>query len=207
MAQITFSQIYIRPDDNRFNDWNSLLKYAKANPGKVTLANVGGVGSMEHVNMLLLEKALGFKTKQVSFDRPAKRYAALVNGHVHGLFEQPGDVRSFLEAGKMKPILTLLKERPSAFANVPSLKDVRAKFEPLLRFRGFFVHRNVPKERIKFLEWVFAQGFNSPEFQDFNKKGYMDLIQSYRDSKGAKKLINEAITVYTNVYKEIGLIK
>ncbi len=207
MAQITFSQLYIRPDDNRFKDWDSFVKHAKANPGKVTVANVGAVGSMERVNMLLLEKELGFKTQQVSFDKPAERYAALIGGHADTLFEQPGDVRSFLDAGKMKPILTFLKERPSAFADVPSLKDVGAKFEPLLRFRGFYTHKNVPKDRLKYLEWACAQGFKSDEFQAFNKKGYMDLINSYRDTKSSRQLINDAVATYTKVYKEIGLIK
>ncbi len=207
MAQITFSQLYIRPDDNRFKDWDSFLKYAKANPGKVTVANVGAVGSMERVNMLLLEKELGFKTEQVSFDKPAERYGALVGGHVDALFEQPGDVRSFLEAGKMKPIFTFLKQRPSAFADVPSLKDVGAKFEPLLRFRGFYTHKNAPKDRLKYLEWAFGEGFKSAEFQAFNKKAYMDLIDSYRDTKHSRELINDAVTAYTKVYKEIGLIK
>jgi tripartite-type tricarboxylate transporter receptor subunit TctC len=207
ITQVTFSQLYIRPGDNRFRDWSSFLKYAKANKGKVTVANVGNVGSMERVNMLLLEKELNFKTQQISLEKPPERYAALVGGNVDVLFEQPGDVRSFLQAGKMRPILTFLAERPSAFADVSSLRDVGVKFEPLLRFRGFFTHRDVPQDRLKYLEWVFAQGFRSAKFQDFNKINYMHLVDSYRDSAGARKMIKDTIAVYTEVYKEIGLIK
>ncbi|MFQ5995207.1 MAG: tripartite tricarboxylate transporter substrate binding protein [Acidiferrobacterales bacterium] len=207
IAQVTFSQVYIRPNDRRFSDWNSFLKYAKANPGKVTIANVGNVGSMERVNMLKLEQALGFKTQQISFDKPAERYAALVGGQVDALFEQPGDVRKFLEANRMKPILTFLKERPSAFANVPSLTDVRVNFEALLRFRGFYAHKNVPQDRLEYLEWAFSEGFKSAEFQAFNEKKYMHLINSYRNTAGAKKMIADAVTTYKQVYKEIGLVK
>jgi tripartite-type tricarboxylate transporter receptor subunit TctC len=207
IAQVTFSQLYVRPDDDRLKDWASFLKYAKANPGGVTIANVGNVGSMERVNMLLLEKEFGFKTTQISFDKPAERYGEFIGGHVDVLFEQPGDVRSFLDAAKMKPILTFLKERPSAFADVPSLKDIGVKFEPLLRFRGFFAHKDVPKDRLKYLEWAFAQGYNSVEFQEFNKKKYMHLINSYRNTTDARKMIREAVATYTKVYKEIGIIK
>lgn len=138
MAQITFSQIYIRPDDDRYSDWNSFVAYAKANPGQVTIANVGNLGSMERVNMLKIEQALGFRTDQIAFDKPAERYAALLGGHVDALFEQPGDVRAFLDSDKMTPILTLFGERPEAFAEVPTLKDIGVDFEPLLRFRGFY---------------------------------------------------------------------
>jgi len=38
-TQITFSQIYVRPDDSRFGSWNDVVAYAKANPGKLTMAN------------------------------------------------------------------------------------------------------------------------------------------------------------------------
>jgi hypothetical protein len=37
MAQITFSQIYIKPDDDRFVDWASFVAYAKENPGPTLL--------------------------------------------------------------------------------------------------------------------------------------------------------------------------
>ena len=49
IAQIAFSQIYVRPDDKRFPDWDAFVKYAKENPGKIKLANVANVGSMERV--------------------------------------------------------------------------------------------------------------------------------------------------------------
>lgn len=207
VAQVTFSQLYVRPADDRFRDWNSFLRNAKANNGKITIANVGNVGSMERVNMLLLEKELSFKTQQISIETPLERYLALVRGRVDALFEQPGDVRSFLKAGKMAPILTFLSERPAAFAGVPSLKDVGAKFEALLRFRSFFTHGDVPEDRLKYLEWAFTQGFQSAKFQDFNQRNYMHLIDSYRDAAGARKLFRNAIALYREVYKEIGLIK
>ena len=36
-TQITFSQIYVRPDDDRFGSWSDVVAYAKANPGKLSL--------------------------------------------------------------------------------------------------------------------------------------------------------------------------
>ncbi|MFQ6018991.1 MAG: tripartite tricarboxylate transporter substrate binding protein [Kiloniellaceae bacterium] len=207
MAQITFSQIYVRPDDDRLSDWESFVAYAKANPGQVKIANVGNLGSMERVNMLKIEQALGFKTNQIAFDKPAERYAALLGGHVDALFEQPGDVRSFLDSGKMKPILTLFGNRPDAFSEVPTLAEVGVNVEPLLRFRGFWTLPGVPAERREYLEAAFREAFNSAEFQAFNRKKYMHLIDSYRDTEGSRKLIEGAIETYKAVYREIGIIK
>ncbi len=203
MAQVTFSQIYIRPDDERFSDWDSFVTYAQDN--QVSIANVGNIGSMERINMLKIEEALGFKTNQIAFDKPAERYAALIGAQVDALFEQPGDVRNFLDAGQMKPILSIYPERPGAFADVPTHVEAGADFEALLRFRGFYIHPDVPEDRKHYLEAVCKQGFDSASFQEFNESKYMNLIDSYRDTAGSVELINKAIDTYTAVYKEIGL--
>ncbi len=205
MAQITFSQIYIRPDDERFVDWESFLAYAQANPGQVTIANVGNVGSMERINMLKLEQAKGFETKQISFDKPAERYAALIGGHVDALFKQPGDVRNFLDAFKMMPILTFLGSRPDAFADVPTHGEVGADFEALLRFRGFYAKKGVPDDRLEYLEQVFAAGFQHDSFQAFNENKYMHLIDSYRNTEDSVSLLNGAVETYQAVYEELGI--
>ena len=196
IAQIAFSQIYVRPDDKRFPDWDAFVKYAKENPGKIKLANVANVGSMERVVTSLLEDDQGIKLTQVSFDKPAERYGALVGGHVDALFEQPGDVRPYMESNDMKPILTILNERPEAFSDVVCLKDVGAKFKPLFRFRGFFIRKDVPKDRQKYLEWALKTAWNSEEFQKFNRKKYMHLINSYRDIEGGKVLVEETVETY-----------
>jgi tripartite-type tricarboxylate transporter receptor subunit TctC len=205
MAQITFSQIYIRPDDPRFSDWESFLAHAKEN--QTTLANLGNAGSMERINMKKLEEALGFETNQIAFDKPAERYAALIGAQVDALFEQPGDVRNFLDAGQMVPILTIYPERPEAFAYTPTHLEAGADFEALLRFRGFYVTPGVPEDRKRFLEAACQEGFDSAEFQAFNESKYMTLIDSYRDAAGSKELIAKAVDTYAEVYKEIGLIE
>ena len=207
ISQITFSQIYIRSKETRFTDWASFVKYAQAQNGKATIANVSGEGSMERINMNRTAQHFGFKIQQISFDKGGPRYASLKGGQVDALFEQPGDVRGFLESGDFKPIVTFLKERPSAFADVPSMTDVGLKFVPLMRFRGFYVHKDAPKDRVKYLQWAFQNGYSADSYLAFNKKKYMDLIPSFRDTKGAKKLIVDTMKIYKKTYKEMGLIQ
>ena len=203
IAQIAFSQIYVRPNDERFPNWDALVKYAKANPGQIKLANVANVGSMERVVTSLLTQDQGIKMTQVSFDKPAERYGSLVGGHVDALFEQPGDVRPYMESGDMKPIVTILNERPEAFSDVPCLKDIGAKFNPLFRFRGFFIRKDVPMDRQKYLEWALKEAWNSEGFQKFNQRKYMHLINSYRGIEGGKKLVAETI----ETYRKMGVTK
>ena len=205
MTQITFSQIYVRPDDERFQTWDDVVKYARANPNALTMANLGKVGSMELVVMHQLQEALGIKVKQIAFDKPAERYGALIGGQVDVLFEQPGDVRSFLDAGTMKPVLTFLGERPDVFATVPTHIEAGADFEPLTRFRGFWVKKGVPQDRLEFLQAACKEGFKEAGYQAFNQKKYMHLIDSYRDTQGSIDLINGAVKTYRKIYKDLGI--
>ena len=204
-SQITFSQIYIRTDEERFSDWNSFVAWVKAQNGKATIANVSKEGSMERITMKYITDATGMKIQQISFDKGAPRYGALAGGQVDALFEQPGDVRKFLDAGKFKPILTILKNRPGAFAEVPSLTDAGLEFDPLFRFRGFYVHKGTPADRVEWLQWAFQKAYCQPSYQKYNDSKYMTLIESYRDTAGSQDLITTTIGQYRDVYKQMGL--
>lgn len=206
-AQITFNQIYIRSDETRFSDWASYVAYVKTQDGKSTIANVSGEGSMERVNMNRIADHFGMKVQQISFDDAAPRYAALKGGQVDAMFEQPGDVKGFLDSGDFKPILTLLHERPAAFPDTPSMTEVGLNFKPLMRFRGFYVHKDTPPDRVAYLKWVFQKSFFADSYQAFNKAKFMDLIPSFRDTEGSIELINETMENYTAAYKAMGLVK
>ena len=61
ISQITFSQIYIRVNEDRYTDWDSFVAWVKAQDGKATIANVSKEGSMERINMKYLTDSTGMK--------------------------------------------------------------------------------------------------------------------------------------------------
>ena len=205
ISQVTFSQIYIRTNETRYTDWPSFVEWVKAQDGKATIANVSKEGSMERVIMKFITEASDMEIQQISFDKGAPRYGALLGGQVDALFEQPGDVRKFLDADNFKPILTVFNERPGVFSDVPTHREMGMNFEPLLRFRGFYVHKDAPADRVDWLKWAFQRGYCEDSYQAFNESKFMTVIDSYRDTNGAIDMINGAIAQYRDVYKEMGL--
>jgi len=202
-SQITFSQIFIRSDEDRYTDWESFVAWAKANDG--TIANVSREGSMERVMLQSVMDQAGISMQQISFDKGGPRYGALKGGQVDALFEQPGDVKGFLDSGDFKPILTLLNERPEAFADVPSMKDAGLDIEPLFRFRGFYVVKGIPDDRLAWLQWAFQKAFFQQSYQDYNESKFMNVIDSFRDAAGTVELINSTADIYRTRYKEMGI--
>jgi tripartite-type tricarboxylate transporter receptor subunit TctC len=204
-SQVTFSQIYIRSNETRYSDWTSFVDWVKAQNGRATIANVSKEGSMERVTMKFITDASGMQIQQISFDQGAPRYGALLGGQVDALFEQPGDVRNFLDAGEFKPILTIFDERPGAFSDVPTHREMGMDFDPLLRFRGFYVHADAPADRVEWLKWAFQRAYCEDSYQAYNESKFMTVIESYRDTEGSIKLINNTVKQYREVYKAMGL--
>ena len=204
-SQVTFSQIYIRTNETRFTDWPSFVDWVKAQDGKATIANVSKEGSMERVTMKFITDATGMSIQQISFDKGAPRYGALLGGQVDALFEQPGDVRNFLDANQFKPILTIFDERPGVFADTPTHREMGMDFDPLLRFRGFYVHADAPADRVEWLQWAFQRAYCEDSYQAYNESKFMTVIDSYRDTDGSKDLIMRSVDQYRDVYKAMGL--
>ena len=78
-------------------------------------------------------------------------------------------------------------------------------FDPLLRFRGFYVHKDAPADRIAWLQWAFQRGYCQDSYQAFNDSKFMNVIDSYRDTAGARDLITRSIAQYREVYKAMGM--
>jgi tripartite-type tricarboxylate transporter receptor subunit TctC len=133
----------------------------------------------------------------VAFDQPTQRFAALVGRQVDALLSQPGDVRGFVEAGEFRPILTIAEEHPDALAHdVPTHYEVGADFPPLLRWRGFFTHPDVPEERRNYLAQACEIAFQDERYQAFNEQNYMHLVDSFRGPEAFAEMIRQDIEVY-----------
>lgn len=198
-TNITFNQLYIRTDDDRFTDWESFLAYVKENPGEIKIADSGHKGAMDMLSISQLEEKLGIELESLS-NEPSQRYESLVDESADVMIEQPGDVSGFMDTDQIKPILTFFDDRPKDFADVPTHKEVGADFQPLLRFRGFWVHKDTPDDRKALLTKACKKAFDSVAFQSFNKSKFMHLINSYRDADQFKKMIEETITTYKKLF-------
>jgi tripartite-type tricarboxylate transporter receptor subunit TctC len=172
------------------------------------MSNSGSSTAMEAVQSAALEKAAGIKLRQVGFDKPAERYGALLGGHVDSMFEQPGDVKQFITANQMKPILTLLPKRPAEFSNVPAMSDAGLSTIPdLQRVRMFWVHKDVPEARRQYLRNACELAYKNDKYAKFNESMFMHIGRSYYNSADSLAYVNSMIESFKAAYKEMGIIK
>lgn len=177
---------FIRGDEKRFTDFDEYVKYAKANPGKLSMA-VAGAGGMEQIVATLVNNAMGVSIKYIPYDVPTERYAALLGSHTDLLLKEPADMKQYLDEGKVKPIIQMIDKRPPQFSNVPTSVEKGANVTMGL-WRGVAVKAGTPQPISEYLYAVLKDAMSDPVYVAFkNKRGqirpdYVETPQQFKEN-------------------------
>jgi tripartite-type tricarboxylate transporter receptor subunit TctC len=155
--------------DSRFKTWADFEAEAKSKPGSLKVATLG-FGSVDDFTLSFIG-AKGVKVNQVPFAKPGERYVSILGGHADALYEQAGDVGSFLNGKQMRPLLVFGKERFKAFPDVPCSFEVGYEVA-LPQFRSLVVRSGTPAERVKKLSDSMAEVAASEGYRAFLKEQF-----------------------------------
>jgi tripartite-type tricarboxylate transporter receptor subunit TctC len=176
--------------DSRFKAWQDFEKEAKANPGKLKIATLG-FASVDDFSISAIERSKGLKFVQVPFSKPSERYVSILGGHADALYEQAGDVASFLNNKQMRPLLVFGKERLPAFKDTPSSYELGIPIA-LPQFRAIIVRAGTPPDRVKKLADVLAKVADMPEYKKFLQDQFA-AENSFIDASKATQYIGEQL--------------
>lgn len=172
-------------EDSRFKTWDDFAKEAKEKPGSLKVATLG-FGSVDDFTLGFLG-AKGVKVNQVPFSKPSERYVSILGGHADALYEQAGDVGSFLNGKQMRPLLVFGSKRFESFPDTPCSKEVGFDIA-LPQFRSIVVRGGTPPERVKKLSDALAKVAASDGYKAFLKEQFADP-NSFIDSAGASAFV------------------
>ena len=161
--------------------WDDLVNAAKK---KTMTVAVTGFGSADDITARYL-KSKGVDIQSVPFANPGMRYGSILGGNADILYEQTGDVRSYFDSGKMRPLLFFYPHRVQipAFAAVPVSKELGYDVT-LPQFRAIVVRAGTPPELVKQLSDALKQVAASAEFKAYLSQQYADP-DSYVDAQGS----------------------
>lgn len=148
----------------------ALFDHARENPGALRVAT-SGYGTMDDVTLQLLAQA-GIEMTNVPFEAPSERYAAPLGGHSDAIYEEPGDVAQFIEAGQLVPVVVFAAERHPDFPDVPTAAELGLDIAELDIFRSIAVPAGTPDEIVARLEEAVVTAVASDEWQAFCQQTY-----------------------------------
>jgi tripartite-type tricarboxylate transporter receptor subunit TctC len=153
-----------------FKSWADVEAKAKTTELKV---GVTGLGTPDELAVEQLKKHRGLKLIAVPFAKPSERYASVLGGHADLVYEQAGDVRSFIDNKQLRPVLFLANEKVEPFTDIPITKELGMNLV-LDQYRTLMAKAGTPPERLKLLREKVAKAGASPEYKKFLAEAWAD---------------------------------
>jgi tripartite-type tricarboxylate transporter receptor subunit TctC len=175
LDQITPAAIMIKQPSAFFTSadnlktWADVEREGKKRSLKVAITGFGSPDDM-HVNYFANK---GIKLVSVPFAKPAERYTAILGGHADILYEQVGDVKSFLESKKMRPVIIFAEERFPVYKDVPTGKELGHEII-INQFRAVMFRAGTDPKRVKVISDALAKAAASQEYKDYLADQYAD---------------------------------
>lgn len=160
---------FLVSETGRFKSWSDIVAAAKAANVRVAIAGPSHTDELM-VNYFVRQ---GLRLVSVPFAKPGERHRAILGGYAEVLYEQVGDVRSFVDNKQIRPILLFSRERD------PRLKDVPASGElgfdvALPQFRALVVRTGTDPRAVTRLRTVVADAIKAPDYAAFLEEQYAD---------------------------------
>jgi tripartite-type tricarboxylate transporter receptor subunit TctC len=129
---------------HKFADVPDLIKYAKANPGKLSFAS-SGVGSIQHIAAEAFKIQAGVDLLHVPFKGTGEALAALISGDVDLTFSSTGSALPQVKGGKLTLLAVCSPKRLPNLPNVPAVAETLSGYE-IATWYGLAGPAKLPKE-------------------------------------------------------------
>jgi len=169
--------------------WKDVEAEAKKRPLKVA---VTGFGSADDITVIYLV-GKGLKVQSVPFPKPAERYTAILGGHADLLYEQLGDVKSFLDGRQMRPVLIFAGSRFPAFKDIPTGKEAGHDIV-INQFRSIALRSGTDAARVKAISDALAQVANTDDYRAWLKAQYAEE-KSFIPASGAVAFMKQELDI------------
>jgi len=118
------------------------IAFAKANPGKVTMASAGA-GSGPHVTGELFKAMTGIDLVHVPYRGDAQALADLIGGQIHVYFSTLPPSIEHIKTGKVRALAITAAARSEALPDLPTVSEFVPGYEASL-WNGFGAPKGLP---------------------------------------------------------------
>lgn len=195
------SQLLCLPESKNYNDFDSFVAYAKANPGKLSIG-VSGTGNIPYFSVNEINRKYGTDIKVVVFDGETNALAEMLGGHISGMVASTVTAVSIINNKQAKPVLIFTDQRESYFADVPCMGEYDFEFI-MPSHRSFYMKAGTDERVLKY--WSDIIGKMCLENQDFIKEATnAGLLIDYIDYKTDDAELHNVIDASEELLKMYG---
>jgi len=139
------------------------IAYAKANPGKISVASAG-IGTPNHLSGELFKAMAGLDMAHVPYRGGGPAIADLLGGQVAVTFAVVPTAIEYIRAGKLRALAVTSATRQDALPNVPPMADFLPGYEAI-GWWGIFAPHNTSAEVIDKLNKEINSALADPKMK------------------------------------------
>ena len=177
-----------------------LIKFAKANPGKLSYSTPG-IGTPQHLGTELFKAMTGTHIVHIPYRGGAPAVAAVVAGDVPLSFAAINSAKPFIDAGRLRAIATGDAKRNPQLG-LPTIGATVTGYEVAIWY-GLMAPAGTPKPIIDQLNAALAAIVQIPEVKEqMTKQGYENAVASAADMDA---LVRSDVEKWVRTAKQAGV--
>ena len=160
----SFSYTLVARKDLPQSTLMQVIDYARANPGKLTIATAGS-GTGQHVAAALLKSVAKIDLLEVPYKGAQPVYTDLFGGRIDLFFDNTSTAKPFIEGNRAKAIVTSSASRDPLLPQVPTGKEAGLGGLVLESWIGIFAPARTPAPAVERLRVAMAKVMQSPDLR------------------------------------------
>lgn len=178
---------------------DDLVKYAKANPGKLNFAS-SGPGAPQRMAMELFKQIAGVDIVHVAYRGSGPAMTDLVGGQIELMTETLPASIGFIKSGQLRPLAVLTDERVSQIPDVPTAKEQGLTGFNVSSLFGVMAPAGTPPEIVQQLNAALVKAMTPQAVKD--RMLEQGVYANPLDVPGSKQRLTEEIRLWEKVIQD-----
>ncbi len=148
-----------------FKSMKELIKFAKANPGKLNFGSAGN-GTSHHLAAELFKTLTGTQLTHVPYKGAGPLMLDLLAGQVDLAFDGMGTSANQIKAGKLRPIAVTTNRRSPVVPDVPTMAEAGVPNYEVTTWYALWAIKGTPKEIVDRMYQDTAKALTLPDMKE-----------------------------------------
>lgn len=135
---------------SKFKDIHDFLKFACANPGKITVGH-SGIGTTNYMGLISLEEASKCTFTAIPYKGSGPALVDLMGNQIDAVVDQLSSSSALIHSNKLKALAVLTATRVPSLPNIPTLAESGVKGIDASTNTGLLVPRKTPSAIVNVL--------------------------------------------------------
>jgi tripartite-type tricarboxylate transporter receptor subunit TctC len=189
--------------DKPWKNFQELLAYSKANPGKIRMG-MAGEGTISHLAVSRLLQLAKVDMTVIPFTGGVESVTALLGGHIDVNCQATSEIIPHVQAGNARLLVSMDEKRSPSFPDLPTLREGGLDVTCIID-HSIIGPKGLSPAIVSTLHNIFKRAMNDPVFIQTMEKRYYSI--AYEGPEDLKKRLIQDYQIYGKLLQELGLTK